>query len=77
MNDVITIGEKGQIVIPKQIRDDLNIEKGSRLIITQDKEKIIIKLLEMNDDYFWMLLGESSLAKVWDNPEDARWDDVL
>lgn len=29
------------------------------------------------DQIFWMLTGEETLKKLWDNPYDEIWDDVL
>jgi len=36
-----------------------------------------MKKLNFNEELLLMLLSESSLKKVWDNPFDERWDDVL
>lgn len=77
MTELVTVGEKGQIVIPKKIRDDLKIEKGTKLLVSEDKEKITIKPVKMSENYLLMLLSETSLRKTWDNPYDERWDDVL
>ena len=77
MAEVITVGEKGQIVIPKKMREYLNIIKGTKLLVSEDKEKIIIKPVKLNEKHLFMLLSETSLKKTWDNPYDERWDDVL
>lgn len=73
----MTVGEKGQIVIPKKIRDDLKIEKGTQLLISEDKGKITIKPVKMSEAYLMMLLSESSLAKDWLNEdEDKAWQNL-
>jgi len=77
MAELITVGEKGQIVIPIQYRRDLKIEKGTQLIITEDKDKITIKPVKLDEKQMLMLLSETSLKKTWDNKYDERWDDVL
>ena len=77
MTEVITVGEKGQIVIPKQIRDNLKIAKGTKLIVSEDKDKIMIKPANVSEKHLLMLLSETSLKKTWNNPYDERWDDVL
>ena len=77
MTELVTVGEKGQIVIPKKIRDDLKITKGTKLIVSEDKDKITIKPVKLDEKHIMMLLGETSLKKTWDNPYDERWDDVL
>lgn len=38
----VKVGERGQIVIPKDIRDVFSIESGETLIITGHKNKITI-----------------------------------
>ncbi len=75
--EVITVGEKGQIVIPKKFRDDFKIDKGTKLLVAEEKEKITIKPITLDEKHLLMLLSESSLKKVWDNKYDRRWDDVL
>ena len=77
MTKLITVGEKGQIVIPKKMREDLQIHKGTKLLVSEDRERIIIKPIILDERHFGMLLSESSLKKTWDNPYDQRWDDVL
>lgn len=77
MPEVITVGEKGQIVIPMKMRKGLKIEKGTKLIVSEDKDKITIMPVKLDEKHILMLLSESSLKKTWDNPYDERWDDVL
>ena len=47
MNLVKTLG-KGQIVIPKDIRDQMGIKNGTRLIIQIEANKITLKPLSDN-----------------------------
>jgi|GEM_PF-457251 len=75
--ELIKMGEKGQIVIPKKIRDDLKIEKGTRLIIIEEDSKITIKKATLEEDQLWMLAGEETLKKTWNNKHDERWNDAL
>ena len=77
MPEVITVGEKGQIVIPKKIREEFKINKGTKLIVAEDKDRITIKPVKLDEKHLLMLLSEMSLKKTWDNPYDERWDDVL
>ena len=77
MPEVVTVGEKGQIVIPKKMRKELKIERGTKLIVTEDKDKITIKPVKLDEKHILMLLSETSLKKTWDNLYDERWDDVL
>lgn len=77
MTEVIAVGEKGQIVIPKAIREDFKIVKGTKLLISEEEGKISIKPITLDERHFLMLLSESCLRKTWDNKYDERWDDVF
>ena len=41
---IAKVGEKGQIVIPKEIRDMFDIKPGDSIIVLSDKEKGIALL---------------------------------
>jgi len=49
------IGEKGQIVIPKPIRDKFNLDKNTEVIVDEKGDDIIIRKkksdLEIYDEY--------------------------
>lgn len=52
MNAVVS--EKGQVTIPKPIRDDLGLEAGSVLAFTEDEGRIIVtKILQENPISAW------------------------
>lgn len=36
---IVTVGERGQIVIPERAREAFNIERGDRLIIVGDEKR--------------------------------------
>jgi AbrB family looped-hinge helix DNA binding protein len=46
--EITKIGSKGQIVIPRKIRIELNIEDGSVLAIDKMKDMIIIKKIDVD-----------------------------
>jgi len=50
MSEEITIGKRFTIVIPKKIREKLNIKVGQRAIVREENGTIIIELLP-NDPY--------------------------
>jgi AbrB family looped-hinge helix DNA binding protein len=52
MNAILS--EKGQVTIPKRIRDDLGLEAGSILEFTEDAGRIIVrKILPENPISAW------------------------
>lgn len=42
----VKVGERGQIVIPKEARKVLEIKPGDILIVTGDKRKAIVTILK-------------------------------
>lgn len=52
----VKVGDRGQIVIPKDIRDHFGIESGETLIITGHKDKITIMKEEILRDMSLQIL---------------------
>ena len=83
MDDIKTvkISGKGQISIPKDIRNELNLKEGETLIMIPDGKKILlekkdvfIKKLRTDEGKDTMIMSEHVLKKDWDNKYDERWD---
>jgi len=77
MTEVVTVGERGQIVIPKKLRDEFQLHKGTKLLVKEEEDGFFIKANKLDDTQISMILGEETLKKTWDNKHDERWDDVL
>lgn len=45
--DITSVSTKGQIVIPNDIRKSLNLESGSKLIVIQDGDNILLKPIQI------------------------------
>ena len=73
---IIKVTNKGQISLPVQIREALNIEQGDELIITRDEKVIIIKKIRKEDFSDLLKHSEKVAKKLWDNKEDEVWDNV-
>ena len=57
----VTVGTKGQIVIPKQARELFDIQPGDQLIILGDAERgIAIPPKESFDFWFTQVLGKEA-----------------
>lgn len=57
MNAILS--EKGQVTIPKPIRDDLGLEAGSILEFTEDQGRIVVrKILQENPISAWRGRGK-------------------
>ena len=53
MVNIIKISSKGQIVIPSEIREKMNLEEGNLLIISDNDDSIWIKKLELPKIKSW------------------------
>src|SRR3989344_4485309 len=79
MMKTIRVSEKGQIAIPNQIRETLEIEQGDELVIIQVGNKILIEKAQitekrLEDDFRDILkFSEKSLKEVWNNKSDDVW----
>ena len=77
----VKISDKGQISIPKDVRNEMKIAVGETLIMIVEKDKIILeksisikRKLKMGEGLETMLMSEESLKKDWDNKYDERWN---
>ena len=79
----VTVSGKGQISIPQEIRKQLAVEKGSKLvIIPKDKKLLIRKASDVSqsiEDGFEDVVrySERSLEEIWNNEEDEVWNRYL
>lgn len=79
----IKVSEKGQIAIPREIREKLNILQGDELIIVENNDKLLIEkskrfAKDFQDDFKDIIhYSEESLREVWDNSEDDIWNQYL
>ncbi|MDP2666781.1 MAG: AbrB/MazE/SpoVT family DNA-binding domain-containing protein [Candidatus Diapherotrites archaeon] len=79
MSDVaiVTVSAKGQIQLPKRMRDSLKLSEGARLFMEEKNGTITLQKMEhkaMDADWSSYLLSHKSLAKTWDTKEeDEAW----
>lgn len=79
----VSVSEKGQIAIPREIQAAMGIKKGDRLVLTTKNKKLLIQKAsilakQMEDDFDDLLnYSESSLKKMWLNKEDEIWNKYL
>jgi AbrB family looped-hinge helix DNA binding protein len=74
----VTITEKGQIAIPKELRKISGFKTGNKITILAFKDHIELRTMkEFNKRMETALASEQSLAKDWDTPaEDEAWKDL-
>jgi len=59
----VKVGPKGQIVIPKVIREKLGIEPGRYLIIDEKDGKILIERPDADEVVSWLMANRKRVAK--------------
>ncbi len=79
---VVTMSEKGQIVLPKKTRENLRLKKGDKLLLVEEDKRISLSKvsgLSKSKDVFeslsTMLASEKVLAKDWNFKGDDIWDE--
>jgi AbrB family looped-hinge helix DNA binding protein len=76
---IITLSKKGQIVLPKKVRDELRVEQGSKLLLVEREGKVTLTKLDnlLKKKSSTLLLSEKSLARDWLLPEeDEAWNNL-
>ena len=80
-----TITEKGQIAIPKDMRETKGFEQGDKIAIISYHDRIELRPLEQisrkldfsNESIMTALASEKSLAKDWlSKEEDEAWKNL-
>mgnify|MGYP001615169563 CR=1 FL=1 len=86
--EIVKTSSKGQLVIPENIRIKHNIKDGTRFILIEQGDKLILEREEKIDKILlkekeleekgWNALAEESLKEVWDNEKDDKvWKKYL
>ena len=86
--EIITTSSRGQIVIPDDVRKRHDIKEGTKLILHEHGDKIILEKAEKlstllkqglhAEESGWDTLSEASLREVWDNEDDEHiWEKYL
>jgi len=74
----VTITAKGQIVIPKAIRQKAGFKEGSKVAVITHKDRVELRPLPiLSEAMEAALLSQETFAKEWDTPEeDEAWKDL-
>jgi antitoxin PrlF len=66
--EMVTVSSRGQVSIPAEVRRELGLEKGSKLLVVAEGESILLKKIDgsMLDKSL-----EEILQPMWDQAEDA------
>ena len=68
-----TITEKGQIAIPKDIRDTEGFKTGSKIAILVFKDRVELRpMKQISEKMATAVASEKVLAKDWNSKEDDK-----
>jgi len=79
---IVHVSSKGQIVIPKEIRERHKIGRDTDLVLQESEDALVLRKKVDIDrilrDQFRPLLeaAERNLAEIWENPEDDVWNEA-
>ena len=76
----VNIGSRGQLVVPEDIRKDMEIKGETTLVLIERRGEIVLKkesdvLKAMEEGTFWKRLSEEAMERAW-TKEDEIWDDI-
>ncbi len=74
MSDVAAVSSKGQIVLPKAIRESLNIDTGAKLMVFSDGDSILLKPIQTPDISEFKTLMDA--ASEWAKRVGMTEDDI-
>ena len=74
LTDITAVSSKGQVVLPKAMRDSLQIEAGTRMMVISDGVSIILKPIPKPDLSEFQTLMEA--ASGWAAEVGMTEDDV-
>lgn len=63
MQGVSTITQKGQVAIPKEIRDFFNLKASDKLLFSVEKNKIVAKPMPTTESMFGFIKTKKVLSK--------------
>jgi len=70
--DVVTVSSRGQVSIPADVRRELDLEKGAKLLVVSKGDNILLKKV---DESFVEKSLEDVLKPMWETAESAGIDE--
>ncbi len=63
MADILKIGRKGEVVLPRRVRTELGLNEGDELVVSLDGEAIVLKRKARRFGEYLDALGRPPLGR--------------
>jgi antitoxin PrlF len=70
--DVVTVSSRGQVSIPADVRRELELEEGAKLLVLSRGDNILLKKV---DESFVEKSLDEILQPMWEQAEEAGLDE--
>lgn len=70
--DVVTVSSRGQVSIPADVRRELDLKEGAKLLVVSKGDNILLKKV---DESFVEKSLEDVLKPMWEKAENAGIDE--
>jgi len=74
---IIKVTDKGQVSIPRVVRESLEIYPGDKLLLSRNQDFVVLKKIKEDDFSDLLKHSEDSLKEIWNNEEDEIWNTYL
>ena len=75
--EIVTVSERGQIVLPKKTREKMKVSKGTKLLLVESNGKLtiskiddLVKKKKISEGIETFIASEKTLKKDWDYDRD-------
>jgi len=74
----VVLNDRGQIVIPEELRKDLDLKAGQTLVLVEVGDELLLRkeesvVSDLDDRRFWRAMSQHAFYTGWDK-EDEVWD---
>jgi AbrB family looped-hinge helix DNA binding protein len=70
--DIVTVSSRGQVSIPADVRRELELEEGAKLLVVSKGDNILLKKV---DESFVQKSLEDVLEPMWEEAQTAGLDE--
>ncbi len=73
MNEIIEVDEGNKIRLPQEVREEFDLEPGTKLLIKAEPPHILLKPIDSKQD----LLEYLDEIEKKEEPEEVDWDEII